>query len=44
MEKEEHRNPMARMRQTMAEWLALGQQDRVSTADEDGNDMDGGEH
>jgi hypothetical protein len=32
------------MRQTMVEWLASGQQDRVSTADKDDDDdkyMDG---
>jgi hypothetical protein len=27
MKKEEHRNPTTRMRQTMVEWLASGQQD-----------------
>jgi hypothetical protein len=43
MKKEEHRNPMTRMRQTMVEWLASGQQDHVSTADEDDDeDLDGG--
>jgi hypothetical protein len=40
MKKEEHRNPMAPMRQMMVEWLASGQQDRVSTADEDDDNKD----
>jgi hypothetical protein len=40
MKKEEHNNPMSHMRQTMVEWLASGQQDQVSTADEDDNDKD----
>ena len=40
MKQEEHRNPMSRMRQTMAFWLASGQQDHVSTADEEEDDPD----